>query len=87
LSELSKYPLPLGLKLSLTPEMLPYKEQKTNAATKIQSTSCQEQIKKVEKLKAVHVPMYLLMIGFFKVFIENYYSILSKSHNIDFVMY
>jgi hypothetical protein len=47
--------------------MLPYKEQKTNAATKIQSTSCQQEIKKVEKLKAVHVPMYMLMIGYFKV--------------------
>jgi hypothetical protein len=49
LRELSKYPLPLGLKLTLTPEMLPYKEQKTNDATKIQSTSCQQEIKKVEK--------------------------------------
>ncbi|KAK2403217.1 ATP-dependent DNA helicase [Trifolium repens] len=67
LRELSKYPLPLGLKLTLTPEMLPYKEQKTNDATKIQSTSCQQEIKKVEKLKAVHVPMYMLMIGYFKV--------------------
>jgi hypothetical protein len=47
--------------------MLPYKEQKTNAATKIQSTSCQQEIKKVEKLKDVHVPMYMLMIGYFKV--------------------
>ncbi|CAJ2628804.1 unnamed protein product [Trifolium pratense] len=67
LRELSNYPLPLGLKLTLTPEMLPYTEQKTNVASKIHSTSCQQQIKKVEKLKAVHVPMYMLMIGFFKI--------------------
>lgn len=64
LRELSKHPLPLGLKLTLTPEMLPYSEQKTNAVTE---TSCQHESKKVEKLKAVHFPIYMLMIGLFKV--------------------
>ncbi|CAI8603530.1 unnamed protein product [Vicia faba] len=64
LRELSKYPLPLGLKLTLTPDMLPYTEQKTNAVTE---TSCRLVTKKVEKLKAVHFPMYMLMIGFFKI--------------------
>ncbi|CAL5208658.1 unnamed protein product [Lathyrus oleraceus] len=64
LRELSKYPLPLGLKLTLTPDMLPYSEQNTNAVTE---TSCQHESKKVEKLKAVHFPIYMLMIGLFKI--------------------
>jgi len=49
--------------------MLPFTEQNMNDdATKI-TTSCQVEIKKVEKLKAVHFPMYMLIIGFFKVYI------------------
>jgi len=48
--------------------MLPFTEENMNDATKI-TNSCQLEMKKVEKLKAVHFPMYMLMIGFFKVYI------------------
>lgn len=58
LSEVSKHPPPLGLKLTLTPDMLPLTEQKYNAAPRF---------RKVDKLKAVHFPIYMLTIGAFKV--------------------
>lgn len=67
LREISKHTLPLGLKLTLTPEMLPFTEQNMNDDTKITTSFKLEEIKKVEKLKAVHFPMYMLIIGFFKI--------------------
>lgn len=86
LRELSKYPLPLGLKLTLTPEMLPYTEQNTNAVTE---TSCLHETKKVEKLKAVHFPICMLMIGFFKVLTSMYitFVILLYSKKIFLLCY
>ncbi|KAJ1383499.1 hypothetical protein SESBI_43334 [Sesbania bispinosa] len=66
LKELSKHPLPLGLRLTVTPEMLQFREQKMNGVTET-TTPCIPEVKKVEKLKAVHFSINMLMIGFYKV--------------------
>jgi len=52
LKEFSQLPPPIGLKFTLTPEMLQPSQVAAN---------------KVEKLKAVQFPMDMIRIGYFKV--------------------
>jgi len=56
LKEFSQLPPPLGLKITMTPEMLQSTRTSQVAANN-----------KVEKLKAVQFPMNMLKIGYFKV--------------------
>ena len=66
LKEFSKLPPPLGLRLTITPSLVQLREENLNGAD-VAITPCQEPPNKIEKLKAVHLPMCSLMIGFYKV--------------------
>ncbi|KAL2325587.1 hypothetical protein Fmac_024645 [Flemingia macrophylla] len=69
LKEVSQLPPPLGLKFTVTPEML-------------QPTSPSEVAvaNKVEKLKAVQFPMSMLRIGYFKIEAKYTYELVAKCY-------
>ncbi|TKY52303.1 hypothetical protein E2542_SST23823 [Spatholobus suberectus] len=68
LKEFSQLPPPLGLKFTLTPEMLQ------------PSRPCQLAANKVEKLKAAQFPMDMLRIGYFKIEAKHPYELVAKCY-------
>ncbi|KAK7356150.1 hypothetical protein VNO80_15416 [Phaseolus coccineus] len=65
LKEFSQLPPPIGLKFTLTPEMLQPSQIAAN---------------KVEKLKAVQFPMDMLRIGYFKIEAKYPYELVAKCY-------
>ncbi|KAH1229564.1 hypothetical protein GmHk_10G029271 [Glycine max] len=69
LKEFSQLPPPLGLKITMTPEMLQPAKTSQVAANN-----------KVEKLKAVQFPMDMLRIGYFKIEAKYPYELVAKCY-------
>ncbi|KAG4907319.1 hypothetical protein AAZX31_20G087300 [Glycine max] len=69
LKEFSQLPPPLGLKITMTPEMLQSTRTSQVAANN-----------KVEKLKAVQFPMNMLKIGYFKIEAKYPYELVAKCY-------
>ncbi|RDX89704.1 hypothetical protein CR513_28530, partial [Mucuna pruriens] len=75
LKEFSMLPPPLGLKFSLTDEML----QPSIGDVKT-TTPCQLAAKRLEKLKAVQFPMDMLRIGYFKIEAKYPHELVAKCY-------